>query len=575
MKRAGTAVTLAALVVAAAGLFLDNGSSGSSQYFESFSGFDPGAPQDAYRHSTLAIDLQNRNDLAMEQTNGDHGPSCSAPPDSHPINTDEAHVYYCRNHWMTAVGDAGYGVIYATASHLVDLSGNATVSWRQDFQRGSSRSWVDLWITPVDNYLALPLEHWQTVDLQGAPRNAVHVVQETHQNGTTFDATVYRDFNPGSLDESWADGLEDEPGYEPSATRRDLIEVQLSRTHIKVWMPEYDITWVDQDISPPLDWTQGFVQWGHHEYTPQKACKSMLGGPCAEDTVHWDDFSINPSKPFQIIRSDKRSGTVFNFDQPAPKNAWLRFSAHGDPTLSFNGGPAQTAHKQESSTPHGGHAASFWHPVPQGATSVQINGERVKDVYVFGMDGAGSGVIPTPAPTTGGPGPVPTSTPAPQPTPPGSTPISPPQPTLTPTPGPSPQPSGQTVRWGDSDCDGDVDAVDALVGLRNLAALSVSQDEPCFELGASVFVSGGDGSALKWDDIDCNGSLSAVDAAKKLRHLASLSVAQVQPCPEIGQPLLLIPPAAAAISGTGSSYQETIAEYSCDFGPPYKRRALT
>jgi hypothetical protein len=38
-------------------------------------------------------------------------------------------------------------------------------------------------------------------------------------------------------------------------------------------------------------------------------------------------------------------------------------------------------------------------------------------------------------------------------------------------------------------------------------------------------------------DIDCNGLVSAVDALKILRHIASLEVNQVEPCPDIGTEL--------------------------------------
>ena len=66
-----------------------------------------------------------------------------------------------------------------------------------------------------------------------------------------------------------------------------------------------------------------------------------------------------------------------------------------------------------------------------------------------------------------------TSTPTPTPTP---TSI----PTLTPTPTP---PSGNKV--GDVDCSGAVDAVDALKTLRHVAGLSVSQTEPCPDIGSA------------------------------------------------------------------------------------------
>jgi hypothetical protein len=40
--------------------------------------------------------------------------------------------------------------------------------------------------------------------------------------------------------------------------------------------------------------------------------------------------------------------------------------------------------------------------------------------------------------------------------------------------------------WGDLDCNGVIDAVDALKGLQFLAAIMVVQNEPCWELGSIV-----------------------------------------------------------------------------------------
>jgi hypothetical protein len=461
----------------------------ASSYVESFTGHDPAAPQDAYGHSSLSVDLQNRNDLEMTSTTGEHGSDCGAPPASHNITSDEGHVYYCRNHLMTAPGDAGYSVIYLTADNLVDFSSGATLSWRQDFQRGSSRSWVDMWIQPVADNLALPLEHWQSTDLQGAPKNGVHVVQRTTQAGSIFDATVYRNFDADELDEAWWDGLEEAPGYTSSAMRRDLVQVDLSPTHIKVSMPEYGLVWLDQEISPALPFTKALVQWGHHEYTPEKGCKSSLGGPCGPDTVHWDDFQISPSVPFQIIRSDKRSGTVFNFDKPAPANSWLRFSAHGDPTLSFNGGASATAHKQASTTPNDGHAASFWHPVPPGATSVTIEGDRVKDVYVFAVDAGPSDDTPPP---TASPRP-PTSTQGP---------------TASPTPFPTPAPAVA----GDLDCDGLVTPQDALAQMRLIAEIG-GEAQNCSPDQQPASPSG---------DVNCDNLVNAADVTVILQYIAGL-----------------------------------------------------
>ena len=54
------------------------------------------------------------------------------------------------------------------------------------------------------------------------------------------------------------------------------------------------------------------------------------------------------------------------------------------------------------------------------------------------------------------------------------------------------QPSGEPEEMiqGDVDCDGDVDAVDALKGLRHVASLPVTQNDPCPDVGTTAAIPG-------------------------------------------------------------------------------------
>ena len=137
---------------------------------------------------------------------------------------------------------------------------------------------------------------------------------------------------------------------------------------------------------------------------------------------------------------------------------------------------------------------------------------------------------PTPQPTTS---PTPTATASPDPT---ATPTGTPTQTATPTPGTG---AGQ----GDVDCDDDVDSVDALKVLRHVAGLPVSQTEPCDDIGTSLArvglksdppSVGGAGELTRVGDVDCDRDIDSVDALKVLRHVASLPVAQTEPCQDIG-----------------------------------------
>jgi len=85
--------------------------------------------------------------------------------------------------------------------------------------------------------------------------------------------------------------------------------------------------------------------------------------------------------------------------------------------------------------------------------------------------------------------------------------------------------------FGDVDCSGEVNAVDALKVLRHVVGLEVSQTEPCPDIGSTVMV---DGVPRKWGDVDGDGDVNAVDALKILRHVAGLSVSQQPRTPPIG-----------------------------------------
>jgi hypothetical protein len=129
-------------------------------------------------------------------------------------------------------------------------------------------------------------------------------------------------------------------------------------------------------------------------------------------------------------------------------------------------------------------------------------------------------------PVSGGT-PTPTQTPSPTPT-------SSSTPTATPsnTPGPS-------RIAGDVDCNGNVNSVDALKILRSVALLSVEQHQPCAKIGdpALAFAPSVDEPSLQ-GDVDCNGTISAVDALKILRSVAGLLNNLPGGCPQIGDPIL-------------------------------------
>lgn len=81
---------------------------------------------------------------------------------------------------------------------------------------------------------------------------------------------------------------------------------------------------------------------------------------------------------------------------------------------------------------------------------------------------------------------------------------------------------------GNVDCNQVVNATDALKILRYVAGLSVAQSEPCKDVGQTI------GSGFKQGDVDCSGAVLATDALKVLRRVAGLAAASNCSGPIIG-----------------------------------------
>jgi hypothetical protein len=360
-------------------------------YLQSFDG-SPSAPQ-PYAPPGWDVQVHSRDESTWQQLEpmtAQHGMDCAAPPSTHPDTGDYASaVFLCRDHVMTSISAGGYGVIYLTPPVLADWSnGEAVIRWDMSTLRTSQRDWVDVWISPYDEHLALPLGG-DFPDLVGTPRRFLHFSMD--QGGGATDA-VFRAGGSADWTRGWQDLGGVWEGYNtvltPDAARRDTFEIHVSRTHVKVGMPAYNLWWHDVDIpTGALDWTQGVIQFGHHSYNPSKCDPSVA---CAPNTWHWDNVSVSPAVPFTIERASPRqvrngSSNVWTFQHPAPAGARLQFSAVnalGDVPqidLSWNDGATwQTYTPQPSTTAYVadlGLARNYWVPVPVGATHVLVRGQ--------------------------------------------------------------------------------------------------------------------------------------------------------------------------------------------------------
>jgi len=359
---------------------------------ETFDG-TPTSPQ-PWKPSNWDVTVHSRNMETWEQLESmeaAHGKDCGKPPATHPVTNYQDAVYLCNDHMMTALNSSSYGVIYLTPDHLVDFSkGEAVIKFDLSTSRTSIRDWFDVWISPYDDHLQLPVPDF-IPDLSGEPRRAINLQMDNFNRETTFRLNRIANFDADVTDgNTWI-------GYEsfltPSAMRRDTFELRISRTHIKFGMPAYNFWWFNTDI-PARDWTVGVVQFGHHSYNPKKDCSG-----CGPNTWHWDNVSINPSVPFTIIRAaqrftDAQNGAKVTFQKPAPANARLRFSGIGNNLqVSFNNGKTWQKAEIQAQEKHTGEAFwSYWTPVPVGTKTVLFKGQkwwagnwRVKDLSIWSL----------------------------------------------------------------------------------------------------------------------------------------------------------------------------------------------
>ncbi len=361
-------------------------------FFDSFDG-EPVMPL-PWRPDNWDVTVHSRSrehiyELAEMQAG--HSEHCDPPPTNHPITAYEDAVFQCRNHMMTAINEGGYGAIYLTPNHLVDFSGGeAVVRFDLSTERTSSRDWVDLWLTPYEAHLQLPLADWLP-DLSGEPRRGIKIEMDSFEGQTIFKGEIIRDHQAEQVD---SDTL---TGYEsfllPSAAERTTFELRISQTHLQFGMPAYDFWWIDTDISA-LGWERGVVQFGHHSYNPTKDCND-----CGPNTWHWDNVYIEPATPFTMIHADRRyvdptTAQSVNFGTAAPPNAYLRFAAIGNHLeVSFDGGTTWEAAQIQSQERYVEEAFwSYWTPVPAGTSSVAFRGEdwwggnwHVRDITIWSL----------------------------------------------------------------------------------------------------------------------------------------------------------------------------------------------
>lgn len=345
---------------------------------------------DVYVHSR-ALDTW----FSLDPMDAAHGLDGSPPPATHPNSSYEGAVYTAKQHLMTALNADAYGAVYLTPNALADFSaGECVIRFDVSTLRTSRRDWIDVWLTPLEDSMVFPLES-ALPDGQGNPRRGLQFRMETWNTvfgGQQVDWSHFQAFRYDGYAETQLP--HNVMGYEseivPSAMMRQTVELRISRTHVRIGMPDLGLWWVDTPV-PDLGYGRAVVQFGHHSYNPMK---DGAPGPIGHDTSlagtanpspnswHWDNFVIEPANRFRIIPADRRyvvgsAPERVNFERPAPRDALLRFAAVGDAEVSFDGGPFQAATRQDGSRQaagmhEDGFFSSYSMPIPEGTQTLDL-----------------------------------------------------------------------------------------------------------------------------------------------------------------------------------------------------------
>lgn len=308
-----------------------------------------------------------------------HGADCAGPPATHELHGEHTGaVFLCRDHLMTSLNASEYGVIYLVPNQLVDLSaGPVVIQFDLSTERMSKRDWVDLWLTPWDQNLALPLEA-SDPDLQGPPRNSIQVTTAGGENSPVLRTT--REGRASEYQAAFAvaplgAGIAGEVN-QSAARQKFQLTVSANRARFeRLASPTAAaLEFWDEPIDFPFD--VAVLQLGHHSYTPTK---DGAGTPA---TWHWDNVSISRAIPFQLIRANERFAdrehAMVTFEAPAPSDASLRFSAIGKPEISFDSGRTWTVAQRQDGLGqlegkhHPEHFSSYWTPAPAGTQEVRV-----------------------------------------------------------------------------------------------------------------------------------------------------------------------------------------------------------
>jgi hypothetical protein len=296
---------------------------------------------------------------------------------SHHVDSWSETVFQCNDHIMTSInGTPGYGAIYLSPPAMTDFSGgSSTIGFDVSTFVSSSRDWLDVLITPFADAMSYPFRSDLEVDGSGLPRNAIHIEQSF--GSSQWEIELIRN---GSVSTLGTLAIPYGRIGGASKVTRTPVRIVIRSTSLTLSYPTVS-GWSRTVSFASLSWTQGIVQFGHHSYTPLKDCQTTPQFVCAANTWHWDNISINPSRPFyQWQATPERTGAAIRdsnprtltFGKPAPTNALLVFSANCGVQVRDTPSSAWRSATIMGPNAHPEHTQSNRVTVRPGATSIQF-----------------------------------------------------------------------------------------------------------------------------------------------------------------------------------------------------------
>jgi hypothetical protein len=364
----------------------------------------PTAPQGWTPAAVNDWDLLATSDYPSDQggtMQARYGADCAPPPATHPVKALADSAFICRDRLMTAINGGGdapktYGGVYLAPAQLADFAvGASSITWQVSARRSSANDWWDVWLTPLDENLVAPVGPEEVPAFNGAPADAIHIRMNNGTCpgsgqpatlgttngvpiGTVFDVEVFANHKPTRIDgQGFQPCLESGLGR-GAADAQASFQLDVAQNHVRfvALRAGGGAPLVYADARVDLPFKQAVVQFAHHSFDPTQACGG--NGTCGPNTYQWSNVSINPAKPFTMLRPQGAAAVhgqsaTLQLPQPAPANAHLRFYAFGSTRVGFDGHPAQAAAPQQGQQGSSGEA-SYWTPVPAGTTSITLTG---------------------------------------------------------------------------------------------------------------------------------------------------------------------------------------------------------